>query len=67
MNDVGHDGHLLYAAKSKLDNVGPIKFQLCRVNNPKRLEHIIEKLETAASVGEVQLRQSRTRDQATKK
>ena len=67
MDNVGHAGHLLYAARSKLDNVGAIKSQLCIVNNSKRLERIVERLETVASVGEVQLRQSRKRDQAAAK
>ena len=67
MDNVGHAGHLLYAARSKPDNVGAIKSQLCIVNDPKRLERIVERLEAAASVDEVQLRQSRTRDQAAAK
>ena len=51
------ENKLLYAARSKLDNVGAIKSHSAIVNDPVRIERIKEKYEAIASVGDIQLRQ----------
>ena len=47
--------HLLYAARAKLDNLGAIKSHSEIVNDPKRIQRMIERLQVHEMEGDVQL------------
>ena len=61
------DGHLkadnlLYAARAKLDNLGSIRSHSEIVNDPKRIQRMIERLQVHAMEGDVQLAQKKEKE-----
>ena len=59
------DGQFIYAARSKLGNVGAIKSQCCIFNAQECMEKFVEKVEAVASVGDIQLNQKRLKDKSS--
>ena len=54
-------GNLLYAARSKLDNIGAIKSHSYIANDSGKTDRMVQKLELYKSVGEIQLAEKRRR------
>ena len=66
------DGHLkadklLYAARAKLDNLGAIKSHSEIVNDPKRIQRMIERLQVHEMEGDVQLAQKKEKERLATK